>query len=283
MKQNKTPIIKMILFPLIFLIFFGAFVFWSRSLMPINEGSTLPWKPDYASPRQYYEENGQNLKSTSRTIDGINYIFDDIGNAIQDESEGIWLDDAKYQLVSGVELKNKWYEIDERWYYFNNEGTIIKNMFAKINDKKYFFDDKGVLVREPFVFQSHQYGTTYSGEVKTKGSFWVGDDYYVVDSQGHGKLTSTATIERAPENQIKWDGIIYYQDSPTYFFKDKYILVGETKKHADIFPIQEGYSFNISLGAEIYTKNDESNVIYIYDQPDNTFYSYTPKPKSTQR
>lgn len=279
MKKNKTWTIIIIILSLILLAIFGVLIFWLRIPKVVSEGSTLPWKPDYASPKQYYEENGQNIKSTIKIIEGISYTFDDIGNAIQDENDGRWIDDSKYQLASGVELKNTWYEIDGQWYYFNNDGTTIKNGFAIINDKKYFFNDKGELVREPFVFKSHQYGTTYSGEVKTKGSFWIGDVLYSVNNLGHGKIANTATMEIAPETQLNLNGKTYYQDIPAYFFKNEYILEGRTTKHAEIFPIQEGYSFNISLGAEIYKKNNEADVIYIYDQQDNSFYKYTLEPK----
>lgn len=275
--KKKMIIAIIIAIPVILLL--ALYVKLHSSPQALDGGDTLPWEPGYASPKQYYEENGQKLKSISKIIDGIKYTFDDIGNARQDENEGEWLDDSKYQLVSGVELKNTWYEIDGQWYYFDSEGITIKDSLIKINNKRYFFNDKGELVREPFSLQSYQYGTTYSGEVMNKGAFWANGEYYVVNELGYGNIMSTGAIEFKETPQIMWKDIVYYIDSPAYFFKKDYSLEEKVMESVGSYPLKEGESFNLTIGAEIYTKNNETNTIYIYDEINNSFFRYTPLEK----
>lgn len=278
MKKNK----KFILIFLAVLIFIGASL-WLLGPRTSKMGDTKPWKPGYASPKQYYEENGQILKSTTKTIDGISYSFDDLGSAIQDENRGKWIDDAKYQLASGMELSDTWYEIDGKWHYFDHKGNSIKNRFIKVNDKKYFLNSKGELLIGPFSKRTHKFGTTRSGEIKINGAFLDEDgEYYATNFLGHGSKESTVAMELPPELQIMWQGTVYYQDTPSYFIEKEYSLVGETKQHLEGFPLQEGQSYGISLRSGIYTKNNESNVIYVLDKEDNTFYSYTPDSKPIQ-
>ena len=253
---------------------------WLNGPQSVTLNSMTPWKAGYASPKQYYEENGENLKSTIKIIDNISYTFDDLGNAMQDENDGKWNISLQYHLTSGAALKNTWYKVDDEWYYFDSKGAAIKNKFIKIDGKKYFLKKDGKLARAPFSLRLHRFGATYGGEIIVNGSFLDSNGkLYLTNGKGHGRQKSTATMELLPQPQIRWGEITYYQDSPAYFFGKEYSLAGETKSAAESFPLQDGQSLSIPLGAKIYTKNDETGIIYIYDKIDNSFYSYTPGEK----
>ena len=275
MKKKK---IYITISALVLLVIIG--LVWLNGPQSVTLNSMTPWKAGYASPKQYYEENGENLKSTIKIIDNISYTFDDLGNAMQDENDGKWNSSSQYHLTSGAALKNTWYKVDDEWYYFNSKGAAIKNKFIKIDGKKYFLEKDGKLATAPFSLRFHRFGATYGGEIIVNGSFIDSDGkLYLTNGKGHGKQKNTAVIELLPHPQIRWEEITYYQDSPAYFFEKEYSLAGEIKSEAEYSILQDGQALCIPLGAKIYTKNDETGIIYIYDKTVNSFYSYTPGEK----
>lgn len=238
-----------------------------------NMGDTGNWSPGYASPRQYYEENGANLVSTTKTIDGIIFTFDDIGNAIQNETEGVWEVNDRYRLESGTYLKNMWYQIDGDWYFFNKKGVAEKFKFIKVNKKKYFTDEFGRMCTGSFRTGRYRYCAKENGELVINEYFrWENADYET-NMLGHASKIK-GTVETEPDPAIMWEGNLYIKDKPAYYFKDQYTIVGKTGADSEAYPQNDGESIQIAAGSEIYFKDEPIEVLYIYDKTDNSFYSY---------
>ena len=252
---------------------------WIIGPFALPQGNTDQWRPGYASPKQYYEENGEILKGTTKTIDGISYTFDDLGSAMQNENNGQWINDTKYQLDSGIELKKMWYEINGNWYYFNNKGNAIKNHFIKVKGKRYALDDKGALRKVYFKIWGHNFGTEDDGVIIERGGFFTGKkhigEYYSVFFRGHGIKRNTRVISFVGEPTVMWDEKFYSKNQPEYFWGKDYKLVGTTVATKESDPEKNGESFNgVADGSQIYIRENNLENIYIYDRTDNSFYGY---------
>ena len=275
--KNKTKLIIVAIAVIALLI--TAFCIWFTGPYASDMGNTGNWKPGYASPRQYYEENGQVLKSVTKTIDSINYTFDDLGSVLQNENSGKWLDN-KYQLNTGTMLKNTWYEIDGELYYFDNEEEVIKNRFIRVNDKRYSLGSSGTLQKLFFRARFHNFGTDESGAIIEEGDFFTGGyhgsygDYYIVYSKGHGAKQDIGAIDFVEIPTIMWNDKWYCIDKPEYFWKEDYLLVGETSPSISGKLVYNNDSINVTQGSQIYTKGNDLEQIYIYDKTDNSFYEY---------
>ena len=247
-----------------------------------NEGDTGTWKPGYASPRQYYEENGEILKSANKIIDGINYTFDDLGNVMQDENDGKWVDSTKYQLNSGVELKSMWYEIDGNLYYFNDKGKSVRNGLIKVNNKQYALDGNGVLQKYFFRIWGHVFGTMDDGAIIENDTYFSNGVYrasvphYKSNFRGHGHKLNVSAAQFHEDPRVTWKGINYFKSKPEYFFEKDYKLVSTTTHSAEGSTKEDGNASEIvARDAQIYLKGKMLDKIFIYDKTDNSFYSYS--------
>ena len=253
---------------------------WLLGPFALLQKSTSPWKHGYASPRQYYEKDGQNLKSTTQIIDDISYSFDDIGNVIQDENSGQWINASKYKLASGVELKSMWYKIDDNWYYFNAKGNAIKNSLIKMDGNRYALDRNGALRKVYFKAWGHNFGTRDNGAIIENGGFFSDKymgEYFIARFRGHGMKVDPRTREFSGRPAVMWKGKFYDKDEPAFFFKKDFALSGETSYSKSEYgqAQKDGECINnVAEGAQIYLNNDATEQIFIYDKADNSFYGY---------
>ena len=276
--MKKKIIIATVIIALLLIVFRVWECVWVLTPDVLDEGDTGAWKPGYASPRQYYEEDGQILKSVTKTIDGINYTFDDLGAVMQEDNNGNWINNTKYQLTSGVELSNMWYDIAGELYYFDDKGETIKDCIIKVNGKQYSFDNRGVLRKYFFQQGGHTFGTGDDGAIIENGYFFSDGnygDYYASDFRGYGKLINTTAMEFLGDPFVAWEGIHYYKNKPAYFFENEYVLVGKTEFGGwSEKPQKNGESLGMPEGSRIYIKENNAKQIFIYDQTDNSFYEY---------
>ena len=274
MKKKYVVIILLLVITIV-----TALSIWFNGPYASDMGNTGNWEPGYASPRQYYEEGGQKLKGITKTIDNISYTFDDFGSAIQNENSGQWIGN-KFQLDTGIMLKNTWYEIDGELYYFDDEEEVVKNRFIRVNGKRYSLGKSGVLRKLFFRARLHNFGTDESGAIIEEGDFFTGGyhgsygDYYIVYSKGHGVKQDIGAIDFVEIPTIMWNDKWYSIDKPEYFWKEDYLLVGETYPSTSGKLVYNNDSINVTQGSQIYTKGNDLEQIYIYDKTDNSFYGY---------
>lgn len=117
----------------------------------------------------YFDENGHMAYSTTLTIDGEEYEFDQYGRWIDmvynipEDYEDIW---SSYDNMEGT-----WQLDDDRWWFMLTDGDWLFGSIFKINDKFYSFDDDGYM-----------------------RTGWVEDDdhwYYFADPDGYMYINAT--------------------------------------------------------------------------------------------
>ena len=277
--KNKIKLIVIAIAVIALLI--TAFFIWFCGPYATDKGGTGAWKPGYLSPRQYYEENGKNLKGTTKTIDSISYTFDDLGTVIQNENDGKWVNSVNYQLSSGVELKRTWYEINDDLYCFDDEGKVIKDDLIKVNNMQYALDEEGALRKTYFKLWGHTFGTNKDGAIIENGYFYSDGSeggfgsLYGSNHRGHAHEINTVAMQFPGPPYVIWKSMEYYKSEPAYFFEKDYVLVGETMHTTDTSNQRDGESGTlVTEGSQIYTKGSTLEQIYIYDKTDNSFYEY---------
>ena len=109
----------------------------------------------------------------------------------------------------GVMAENGWNFIHGKWYFANSSGKISQNKWEKINDSWYYFDIDGIMLSNT-TFDN--YLLTKSGAMVTNGWAKIDQNWYYATSSG--KIS-----------QNKWEkinGIWYYFDKTGIMFSNQW-------------------------------------------------------------
>ena len=77
----------------------------------------------FNDPYIFYSDNGAYVKNKTRTIDGVQYKFDENGHLIG-QNKLISIDGNKYLLGSDNKIQKGWHIIGDYMYYFLNDGVM---------------------------------------------------------------------------------------------------------------------------------------------------------------
>lgn len=174
-----------------------------------------------------------------------------------------------------------WYKINDDWYYFDRYGIVISNSYIKVNNKKYFLDSNGKLRTDSFTVWFHKYGTLDSGAVIEKGGFDYKENYYETYLFDHGIKKDMTKADVLPTPRMMWKNSIYVKGEPAYFFKKDFSVIGRIETDIGEYPRRDGEQIGITEGAVIYEQEGIRDVLFIYDETDNSFYSYEKQNNSS--
>ena len=176
----------------------------------------------------YLDENGNKVIGPKEINGEWNY-FDDYGEQVRNRfaSDGRYYDENGKQVDFGT---NRYFELNGKWYYAGNDGSILKGP-QTIDGVKVYFDQGGVQVKGYFVRndtdnKEHYYDKD-SGALVTNNYVIAYDNYthqnerYYVDEQGirvkgaktiNGKQVYFTYDGRQVFDNFGDDGYFYDQD-----------------------------------------------------------------------
>ena len=176
----------------------------------------------------YLDENGNKVIGPKEINGEWNY-FDDYGEQVRNRfaSDGRYYDENGKQVDFGT---NRYFELNGKWYYAGNDGSILKGP-QTIDGVKVYFDQGGVQVKGYFVRndtdnKEHYYDKD-SGALVTNNYVIAYDNYthqnerYYVDEQGirvkgaktiNGKQVYFTYGGRQVFDNFGDDGYFYDQD-----------------------------------------------------------------------
>lgn len=102
---------------------------------------------NYHKVNTYYGSDGFLVTNKILELDGEKYYFNQEGYLVKNQNilfEGIMYNadqNGKLTLID-TSKKNGWLQTEKNWYYYQN-GIMVKNSFCKINNKDYYFDEDG--------------------------------------------------------------------------------------------------------------------------------------------
>ena len=94
--------------------------------------------------------------------------------------------DAKQELtskaaVSTSTIKNQWKQVDDAWYYYNEQGEILKQTFWN----SYYFHKDGKMASSEWIFENnHWYYAKPSGILAINEWVSINQRWYVFNTQG---------------------------------------------------------------------------------------------------
>lgn len=185
----------------------------------------------YDGENYYYAVNGYLVSDGSKTVNGKTYFFDENGVMCKD---GLYHNDqeengAHYYLnKSGEALTNAWVESQPGVYwYFEADGKRVENGWKKINNKWYYFDENGTMANRDMFIDGKWYKFSSSGEcdgvAKIMTSGWNiidGRYYYVKDNIMIRNSVQTIGNEQYYfdySGRMEYNTIVYIGDGNTYF------------------------------------------------------------------
>ena len=166
--------------------------------------SDSAWTID--GPYIKYTENGEFLKNTSKTIDGVTYNFNSACQLVL-EDEFITIKGKTYYLDKNNRIVTGYRYIKGAIYYFTQSGTMLT---GAVRDG-YIFDDDGKLCGNDILINvdGNSYylknDALYSGFVELEGNiYYFGSDFYMIKNQtldgftynGLGHLVVGITIDK---------------------------------------------------------------------------------------
>lgn len=107
------------------------------------------WKQT-GSTWNYYNSNGSTVKNEwKKGADNLWRYLDSSGNM----AVNAWVEDEYYVDANGILVADKWMKLPEKgsssdeyvWYYFGSSGKVVTDTWKKIDNKWYYFDDEGVM------------------------------------------------------------------------------------------------------------------------------------------
>lgn len=235
------------------------------------------WQCGYAGPRQYYQENLSRITEKEAEVDGIKYRFDDLGRAEQRENTGEWSSDSKgqmYVLQNSVKLENIWYEIDGKWYYFAEDGYVVCDRFLREDGYLFYVDENGALATENFTINNNKY------EPNSQGILYH-EKERTIDEIGNTIQKNGVVVENADplteylcgDPWICYNDINYKRDVPVYFYKNDYTYAKRVSYEEACGESPIAYLFE--EGDIIFTKENDSDHIYVLRESEKSFYSYS--------
>ena len=111
-------------------------------------------------------------------------------------------DGKLYFTIDGAYMTSGLYELDDEYYYVQNNGELAANKTVWVDKKNglipekcnwYAFDESGKLIKTGFVNSSDGYTYYYSNTVLALGFTKIGDDYYIFNAYS-GKMYKDATM-----------------------------------------------------------------------------------------
>ena len=110
--------------------------------------------------KYYYGDTNQRPLTGMAEIDGVSYIFSEIG-----------------------EMRTGWVEYEGKWYYAQDSGALYNNGWLKIDDTWYYFKSNGEMATG-WVFDGYAWYYMNSNGTMTTG--WIEDDdkWYYMDDNG---------------------------------------------------------------------------------------------------
>ena len=81
-----------------------------------------------------------------------------------------------------IKIEPEWSQIDEEWYYFNEDGRTVRG-WNNIDGKRYYFDMKGIVQIGWKQIENNRYYMNSSGEMQT-GWQYIGGKWYYMDDSG---------------------------------------------------------------------------------------------------
>ena len=94
--------------------------------------------------------------------------------------------DAKQELTSKIAvststIKNQWKQVDDAWYYYNEQGEILKQTFWN----SYYFHKDGKMASSEWIFENnHWYYAKPSGSLALNEWMNINQHWYVFNAQG---------------------------------------------------------------------------------------------------
>ncbi len=101
---------------------------------------------------RYYDSDGDYVTEAWKKKDSDWYYLNDEGEIATDE-----MIDEYYVDETGKKVSNHWLSVEnediddpdspaELWYYFGKDGRYIRSKWQSINDKWYYFNDEGIML-----------------------------------------------------------------------------------------------------------------------------------------
>ena len=81
-----------------------------------------------------------------------------------------------------IKIEPEWSQIDEEWYYYNEDGRTVRG-WNNIDGKRYYFDMKGIVQIGWKQIENNRYYMNSSGEMQT-GWQYIGGKWYYMDDSG---------------------------------------------------------------------------------------------------
>ena len=81
-----------------------------------------------------------------------------------------------------IKIEPEWSQIDEEWYYYNEDGRTVRG-WNNIDGKRYYFDMKGIVQIGWKQIENNRYYINSSGEMQT-GWQYIGGKWYYMDDSG---------------------------------------------------------------------------------------------------
>ena len=152
--------------------------------------------------RTYYVDENGNKAIGSKEVNGAWYYFEQYGELIKNNfaPDGRYYDENGKQVDFG---RNRYFELNEEWYYAGNDGAILKGSQTIDGVKVYFYQNgiqvKGYFVKDDTDNTEHYYDKD-SGALITNNYVIAYDNYtrqnerYYVDNQG-SRVRGSKTID----------------------------------------------------------------------------------------
>jgi len=168
----------------------------------------------------YFGSNGKKLNDTTKTINGLKYLFNENGAAESEWYESAspstsssanqyynlpdqcWLAKGWFKAVPGEDIDPEAYDDgEEYWFYASSSGQLTTSQIKTINGLRYGFNEKGEMLHGLYklTLDSNKRLESYE-EIETEDDFPAADEdrevYYFGNSPKEGAMaTGKTTID----------------------------------------------------------------------------------------
>ena len=118
-----------------------------------------------------------------------------------------------------------WYEYDDNWFYFDEEGKLVENRWFRYKNKWYYVDPEGMMVTGWHEEGGRIYYLTDSGAMAT-GWARVDDEWYYFDPSS-GEMRKGGWFEINGKRYLfyddgtMWSSAFYCEDDKTYYITEE--------------------------------------------------------------
>lgn len=172
----------------------------------------------------YLDRYGDRAKE-STTINGKTYNFNDDGT-----------------------VKIGWQQEKEKWFYYDASGETVKNTWKIINNKRYYFNENGEMQTGFIEVNSQKYYLNSDGQAAS-GWIKIDDNYYYFDSSGmmlKGWLDEGNNRYYLDSNGIMVAGKEISIDGEKYKFYSNGALIRNTWINNNTYVEPNGQTINVS-------------------------------------